>query len=305
MPIRAKSLKLHGKNASSFSEKKFFMDPLRKNLFYKSLLLLIVPVVLYSCKKEEQSNPQPPEVPHVPAVLLKDMILSHLPSPYYHFEYDTAGKPIFASFASELYRYDIAYNGARISEMRNNILVNKDRMKYFYDYSGNVTEIRFADSAGLVYEKAFFTYDGQKLINVEWDLKSGTGFIILKTLTMSYYPDGNLQEIRYHSPATGVNEEITYVDRFEQYDNKINVDGFGLIHTHFFEHLILLPQVQLQKNNPRKIIHTGDGTNYQVDYNYTYNGLDLPLVKNGEFLYLNGADAGKKVQIQTVYSYYE
>jgi hypothetical protein len=43
---------------------------------------------------------------------------------------------------------------------------------------------------------------------------------------------------------------VTTVDLFEQYDNKVNVDGFSLIHDDFFDHLVLLPGVQLQKGNP-------------------------------------------------------
>jgi hypothetical protein len=49
----------------------------------------------------------------------------------------------------------------------------------------------------------------------------------------------------------------------------------------FFDHLVLLPGVQLQKNNPRKETLTGNTGNYTVNYTYTYNDKDLPLFKTG------------------------
>src|SRR5690242_13617650 len=69
----------------------------------------------------------PPPPPPPPPVLLRDIVLSNLPSPYYHFEYDAAGRVSAASFASDLRVYDVAYDGGRISEMRNTVLVNHDR----------------------------------------------------------------------------------------------------------------------------------------------------------------------------------
>src|SRR5678815_925792 len=96
---------------------------------YIHLSLLIAATVLFSCKKEKEM-PVSVETPSpVAAVLLKDVVLSNLPSPYYHFEYDTKGKVAFVSFASDFNRYNVIYRQSKISEMKNNILVNKDRLK--------------------------------------------------------------------------------------------------------------------------------------------------------------------------------
>lgn len=268
---------------------------------YRDLLLLLVTTVLFSCKKETAT---PPPVPPVPLILLKDIVIPNLPSPYYHFEYDAAGKPIFASFASGFFMYDIAYSGDRISEMKNNIIVNKDRLQYFYDNAGNVNAIRYADSNGIVYKRIDLTYDGQKLIKLKREMKSGAGFIIDKTMTMSYYADGNLMDLTYHFSAINGQPEHTYTDRFEQYDNKINVDGFSLLHHEFFDHLVFLPGVQLQKNNPGKETRTGEAWNYTVDYTYTYNDRNLPLTKKGDMLVLTGTDAGKRFGLSSFFSYY-
>src|SRR4030095_2424637 len=256
---------------------------------HRYLLLFIAATIMFSCKKEKQITdplPSPPTPP--PTVLVKDIVIARLPSPYYHFEYNAAGKVTFVSFASDFARYDVVYDGNRIREMRNNILVNKDTLRYSYDNAGRVDAIKYINEAGTVYTVLFFTYDGQKLIEIERDRKSGsTGYIIDRIMTMSYHPDGNLNELTYHYlPFNGQPEQV-YTDRFEQYDNKINVDGFGLLHNEFFDHLILLP-VQLQKNNPGKETRTGNGDNYKVDYTYTYDNSNAPLTRSGDFVYTSG-----------------
>jgi hypothetical protein len=266
----------------------------------KYLLVFAVTVILLSCKKEEGTITSPPP----PPVLLKDVEIQHLPSPYYHFEYDPAGKVVFASFASDFSRYDVIYNSNRISEMRNNILVNKDTLRYSYDNAGKINAVKYINGTG-VYTILFFTYDGQKLIEVERDKRSGTGFVIDKTMKLSYYPDGNLKELTYHYlPFNGILEQ-TFSDRYEQYDNKINDDRFGLLlHSQFFDHLVLLPGAQLQKNNPGKETRSGDGINYVVDYTYTYNDRNLPLTKTGASTILNGTNAGQTFAANSSFSYY-
>jgi hypothetical protein len=270
----------------------------------KHLLYFAIALSVLACKK--QKNGDGLSSPPTPTVFLKDAILSNLPSPYYHFEYDADGKIIFVSFASEFFRYNIIYDGNRISEMRNNILVNKDRLQYRYDNQGKVSEVDYADSTGLVYVRLHFFYDGQKLVRSERERKSGSTFIQDRIVTMSYYADGNLLEQDFHYPATPFNGQIesNYAVRYEQYDNKINADGFGLLHTEFFDHLVLLPGVQLQKNNPGKEIRNGDGDDYVVDYTYTYNDHDAPLTKSGEVVFTSGPNAGQQIHISSSFSYY-
>jgi hypothetical protein len=277
---------------------------------YRYLLLSVLTLVLFSCKKENDvvlpSAPLPTPRPQSPSLLLEDMVVERLPSPYYHFGYDTAGKISFVSFASGLNMYDVIYNGDKISEMRNNTLVNKDRLQYEYDNDGRVSAINYANSTGVVYTKVHFAYAGQKLIKLERERKLGSGFTVDKTLAMSYYTDGNLMEITYHYPATQFTgqSELNWAVRFEQYDDKINTDGFDLLHSDFFDHLVLLPGVQLHKNNPGKEIRTGDGDDYTVDYTYTYSDRKAPLTKTGEFIYSSGPNAGQRLQTRSLFTYY-
>ena len=127
------------------------------------LFLAAALVLNLSCKKEN-TNPDPaPPPPPLEPIFLRDIVIPNLPSPYYHFEYDNAGKAVFASFASDFTRYTILYSNGQISEMKNNIIVNKDMLLYSYDDAGRVTEIRYADSTGQVYTKLLFSYQGQQL----------------------------------------------------------------------------------------------------------------------------------------------
>ena len=271
---------------------------------YTHVLFLAGVIVLCSCNKEKEMPVSVKMPPSVAPVLLKDIVESSLPSPYYHFEYDAQGKASFVSFASEFTRYNIIYRQNKISEMRNNILVNKDKLKYVYDNAGRVSTVRYNDSNGVVFARVNFTYDGQQLVKLRREKKSGAGFIIDKIMTFSYYPDGNLFELTTRYPTTKDQAKSVFTDRYEQYDDKINVDGFSLIHNDFFDHLILLPDVQIQKNNPHKETRTGDGLNYVVNYTYTYNTGGAPLIKKGDLVISNGSDSGKKIQISSTFSYY-
>lgn len=272
---------------------------------YRFLLPLIVLMILFSCKKENEPGAPPvPPTPVVPAGLLKEITIPRLPSPYYHFEYDASGKVSFASFASDLTRYDIIYKDGRIGQMRNNIVVNRDTLQYFYDNAGRADMITYIAQTGIVYTKIYLTYDGQKLIKIEREKKTGAGFVMDRTLTMTYHADGNLKDLTFHYLPFNGSDEHTYTDHFEQYDNKINVDGFSLIHNEFFDHLVLLPGVQLQKNNQGKEYRTGDAPNYTIDYTYTYNAKNLPLNKKGDLLFTTGSDTGRRFETNSFYSYY-
>jgi hypothetical protein len=268
------------------------------------LVLTASAVALAACGSDRTITAPPPPPP---SVLLKDIVINRLPSPYYHFDYDADHRVSGATFASGLASYAIVYDGGRISEMRDNtnILGNQVRLVYVYDDAGRVASVKYTDDSG-VFTVLFFTYTGQQLTKLERDSRVTGGFIIDKTMSFSYYPDGNLFELTEHRPAIeGFQPEATTVDRFEGYDDKINVDAFDLIHDDFFDHLVLLPGVQLQKGNPTHISHTGDGDNYTVDYDYTYDSSNRPLTKGGELVFLTGQDAGQHFPLSTTFSYYD
>jgi hypothetical protein len=244
-------------------------------------------------------GPPPPTVP------LQDIVIPNLPAPYYHFEYDTTGRVRLASFASGFTRYDVIYAGGRISEMKNNTLGNQDRLEYVYDNVGRVSMVSYVKPNDEVSTRLLLSYDGEKLTRTERQRNLATGFTTDKITTLSYDPDGNLLELTEHRPfIVGEQDATTTVDHFAQYDDGINVDGFSLLHSEFGDHLVLLPGVRLQKGNPAHVTHTGDGVNYSVDFTYTYDDEGRPLAKNGDLVMLNGSDAGRHFQTQSLFTYY-
>lgn len=268
----------------------------------------IVPAVLLAltaaCASDGAPTSPPPPDP-APKPLLRDMVVDHLPSPYYHFEYDTSGRANRASFASDFFVYDLVYSGGRLTEMRNNILVNHDRLVYAYDGAGRVATVTYVDDGGTEFARVHLTYSGRQLVTLERERLVQGAFVMDKTMSFTYDASGNLFELTQHFPAVGqVQTEATVTDRYEHYDTGINVDGFGLLHSEFFDHVVLLPDVQLQRGNPGTETRTGDGDNYRVEYTYTYDDQHRPLTKNGDIVLSNGPNAGQHFPSSTVYSYY-
>lgn len=264
------------------------------------LLLLITSICLFSCKKD--TAPVTPN-PSQPTVLLKDIVEANLPSPYYHFEYTSTGKIAVVSFASDHSKYNVTYDGDRISRLTNTI-VNNDRLDYFYDNSGKVSVIKYAHSDGEQFATSTFTYDGDKLVKVVRDHKENGVFVVDRIMTMTYYADGNLLDLTSNRPTIAGQLGSLVVDHFEQYDNKQNVDAFGLLHPEFFEHLFLLPGVKLQINNPGKETFTGSGTDYRATFSYTYDSSNAPLTRTGTGIITSGTADGSIYAISATYSYY-
>jgi hypothetical protein len=266
-----------------------------------STLIAILAATLLGCSSDRISAPPPPPPT---GILLKDVEYTRLPSPYYHFEYDVAGKISSASFASGLATYSLHYQGDRIHDI-DVAAGTVENMSYTYDGAGRVVGIRDRDDTGANKQLWFFTYDGDQLASIERDRAVPGGFIIELTMAFTYSADGNLLQITQHyPPIDGLQTEQTLIDQFEGYDDKVNVDDFDLLHPGFFDKLILLPGVKLQKGNPGRVVHTGDGDHYTVDFAYTYNARKRPLTRNGTLLYQTGPHAGESFTVDASYTYY-
>jgi hypothetical protein len=268
-------------------------------------LTTLAAAALVACSGESGIIAPLPAPAPAPAVLLRNVVLPSLPSPYYHFEYDSAGRVTVASFASGFTMYNVTYDHDRISALVNNTLGNHDRLDYVYDGAGRVATVTYVRPDGTVSTSVALSYDGARLTGLERSRAMASGFVVDKMMSFSYYPDGNVREImEFHPSIEGFQAATTTIVRFEQYDDKINVDGFSLLHAEFFDHLVLLPGVQLQTGNPARVVHTGDGINYQEDYTYVYDDNDRPLTKAGVLTYLNGTDVGKQFPVLSVFTYY-
>ncbi|HJQ18731.1 MAG TPA: hypothetical protein VJ867_00185 [Gemmatimonadaceae bacterium] len=260
---------------------------------------LLLAAALAACNSDRGNAPPPPA-----PVRVKDIVLSSLPSPFYHFDYDAAGRITAISYASDLRKYEVTYDGDRILRLTNGVPGNSDQLQYVYDEQGRVALVKYVDDSG-VFTLVFLTYDGARLTGLERDRRVTGGYIIDKTMAFTYDADGNVHQVTEHRPAIdGVQDASTTVDLYESYDQGVNVDGFSLIHDDFFDHLVLLTDVQLQKGNPARITRTGDGLNFVVDYTYAYDDANRPVTKAGVVTITNGAQAGQTTDISTQFTYY-
>jgi hypothetical protein len=270
--------------------------------------IVVFTLLLISCKKDYTTNPPTPP-PSKPAkkVLLKDITIPNLPSPFYHFEYNSDSMVTKVDFASGFSIYDVVYSGNKIAEMRNNIIVNHDTLRYLYDNAGKVHQIRFINQENVVYRRVDFTYDGDQVIEIHWDHKlTDALYFIDRAVMFTYYPDGNVKLITDHRPPHDGSPESTTTDLFELYDNKINVDDFSLIHDTYHDHLFLLQGFRIQRNNPGKeTFSAGAGfTAYAANYTYKYNSDNSPSSKTGDLLFTDGSQSGQRFQTNTFYTYY-
>lgn len=244
-------------------------------------------------------------VPQPTQVQLRDIVVPHLPSPYYHFGYDQTGRVSDVSFASGLTNYHVVYKNGRISELQNHLLTIQDRLIYRYDDQGRVSQISYSNPNGDAFAHVFLTWQGDQLVGLTRERLTNGQFVTNKIVSLNYYPDGNLEQLTERFPEVpGIQSEATTVDRYEGYDDKLNVDGFGLLHDEFFDHLVFLPGVQLQKGNAARVIRSGDGLNFQEDRVFQYDDRGRPVSMTGDFVELNGPTVGRHTPTSSSFSYY-
>lgn len=278
----------------------------RGNLARHYRWVLLIATTMLGCARDLGSPvpPPPPSPPPPPGVdvRLTDMVIANLPSPFYRFEYDGMGNVAFVDYASGLQQYEILYQGGRISAMQA-LGPFGDRLTYFYDEAGKTRLVTYSDAADSVFVRISLAFEGERLILLERERLIEGSFRLDKRMSFRYHADGNLAELTDQRLPVGDQTAATFIDRFEQYDAGINVDGFSLIHNEFFDHLVLLPDVRLQRTNPAAVTRTGSGDNYHVDYTYTYDDANRPLTKRGDVLFLSGPNAGRRFGTSTTFAY--
>ena len=279
----------------------------------KHCFTALLALIFLGCHKQSPEQPQPSPDPanELPIVKLKDMIEEGLPSPYYHFDYSNTGYISNIVFASGLSFYDLTYSNGKIATMLMNkdlpANTKKDKLVYNYE-NGDLQGVSVFDKNGLLYRKCLLSFSpARQLLQLDWYVTiDNTSFLKEQSVRFSYYPGGNLKTIDYQVFAVGPQVAATYQDLFEDYDAKLNADGFTLLHLEpFFLDLMWLPSVHLQMNNPRRMIHTAGEQSYTIDYSYTYDDENRPVKKSGDFHYTAGENAGKHVSTQTIFTYTE
>lgn len=265
-------------------------------------LIIMSCMFLHACKKNNDQYPDPP--PHDSGTKvgkLKDLVAEHLPSPFYHFDYTDKGITTDISFASGLLNYKLSYKNGKLDKMTN--IFNRDVLFYYYNGS-QVKFIRNIKPNGRVVWNYSFEYNaGNQLTEVRWYRfnDAGTDSTLLRKSTLEYFADGNLSQYEDYRNTTG---PLEWSGRYEfsDYDGGTNVDDFSVLKD-FFDNVLYLPGVRLQKNNPRKLFITSLVNDYDITYTWTYQN-NLPVNKSSKFILLRGSGSKDPVIAGTTYSYY-
>jgi hypothetical protein len=281
---------------------------MRASFFYVTALL----VFSLSCKKDHgipgTNIPpvnNPVNTPNNDAPRLKDMIINRLPSPYYHVDYDDSGNVIGVNYQSGARIYAVSYTNKKISLMENIIEPVRDKLEYVYE-NGRVIRVNIVNRNGLLYRKAFISYNASnKLMKVYWEVLDNGAFSSEQMLVFTYHPDGNLKTMENTTFTVGPLTEGSFIETYDNYDDKVNAGGFDLLLPLPQNHLILLPDYKLQLNNPRHVVRTGTGTvDYNLDYQYTYDDKGRPVSRTGDLVFTTGNQAGQHFTTNSTYSWY-
>ncbi|RYY98432.1 MAG: hypothetical protein EOO11_08035 [Chitinophagaceae bacterium] len=276
----------------------------------KTLIAAAVLLGLAACKKDHAlPGAGAPATPgtEVPAaddrrtVLLKEITASGLPGPLYRFSYDTAGYATALDYAAGFHKYRIDYSNRRVTQMTNT--QSGDVLRYDYR-NGQVTAIRHFDSTGRRAWTYGFRYNpGGQLQELRW-YRCGPGAadsLLERQVALAWGADGNLASwtdtLRVNGLMTPGNTTV-----YSDYDNGVNVDDFYLFRS-FFEEVLYLPGVRLQRNNPRSIRILGSINDYAIDHTYSY-AQGLPVLKTGRMRQTRGGNPGQEISLRTSYSYY-
>lgn len=253
-----------------------------------------------ACKPDRDIKPAPVEGI---APRLKEIVATNLPSPYYHFIYDAAGKVSSISYASGLLQYDLEYKGDRLIKMDD--AVTGDMLSY--SYTGNqvaAIDIYSGDSGERQWH-CDFQYNQQKqLTRVRWYFIRGAqaDSLLERVLEYEYRADGNISGHKTWLADDDGAMVLSSTVTFENYDSNVNVDDFQ-IGRQFFDHFLYLPGIKVQKNNPVMSRMMGVQNEYEFTYQYTYQNR-VPQVKTTTMRKVRGENSGAVSTSSASYSYY-
>ncbi|MFT3911908.1 MAG: hypothetical protein QM737_20960 [Ferruginibacter sp.] len=288
------------------------------NIIIATVLLL----VSASCKKDKdviKSGPVPPtpidtiapppvgDTVHIPLddtarFLLKDIVNSGLPSPYYHFEYDNMKYVNKISFAANFDIYNVEYANKRVSKTTN---PNNGHQQIYTYENGKVSLITESSVFnGQILWKYYFKYNVlNQLEQIKWQqFRTPTDIVDYRKLILQYRADGNLAKT--DDFMIDPNDHLIWskTTEYKDYDNTLNVDDFALF-KNFFESMLFVPGVKFQTNNHHTEVITGAQNDYRVTYTYQLtNG--LPVRKNGNMVQTRGTNSGQSMNFTSQLSYY-
>lgn len=268
--------------------------------------LLVIIFSMAACKKDKEVPPGPVPPPleiDTAKVKLKQYETTNLPSPYYHFVYNDSGYATQINFASGFFQYQLVYNNKRLALMTNTI--NGDKLVYRYKH-GNVSAIdEYSGITGARLWHYEFDYDlMQRVTRAKWYVitNNGADSALDKVAELKYHPDGNLAEYQTSLRMDDGNLQWASTYTYNNYDNKTNVDDFSML-KNFFEHLLYLPAVRFQKNNPGTGKSVSTANEFEINYQYEYQQ-GIPLTRTTTIHQTKGSNAGRVTTSTTQYSYY-
>jgi hypothetical protein len=271
-------------------------------MFKSFLLVSFIGTLLIGCKKNQ--NPINHEISDARKILVKEVEVSALPSPFFHFEYDAQNFVTAIHFANDIKTYHPIYQNKRVIRVNkiNTSGFNDGYMLYTYN-NQNVIAIDEYNKHSQKFLKHELSYNNaRQLTQIIWKNYTSTSENLYKKIDFDYWEDGNLKNASTYL-NNGTELEFMYKDSYSQYDNKECVDDFYL-YKQFMESVIFLPQVKLQKNNAHRLETTTPAYTNRVDWQFDFSG-NLPIKKTGSMYQIAGPNVGNTpATFYTTFSYY-
>lgn len=267
----------------------------------KFCFLFAVTIVFVACDKD---SAPPQSIPDTAENRLRTMQIGSLPSPWYALTYNNEGYITHVSHASGDRDLDVFYRNGQISHMLSTHPINHDSIAYNYT-NGKLNVITLYDEARISFQRCFIDYDQLGRISVmEWERKQAAGFVADRTLLFSYNATGNLAT-RTEQRMAIPNQQTaaTFTDTYSDYDTKKNAESLTVIHDGTGS-LVLLPAARFRNNNPGRVVRSGTGSSYEIDFSYTYNDNDLPTGRTGIMRITSGNGTGDIINLTASYSYF-
>lgn len=175
-----------------------------------------------------------------------------------------------------------------------------------YEYTrGRVSSIReIRPDNSVVWHYTFEYKSNTQVSEIRYYLanKSGADSLLHRKIHFLYFPNGNLDRYIDYVNLSGQKLEWVQTVAYSNYDQGKNVDGFRLF-KQFFDHVLYLPGVQFQKNNPWKVLITGHTNDYVVNDTWTYEN-ELPVHKQSNIKQTKGNGPTGNIISNTTFSYY-
>jgi len=261
-------------------------------------------IMCLACRKSTGNDDNEPPLSDSKTFVLKEVEVDRLPSPYFRLTYNDSNFVTHIDFADGLLSWKVEYENNRVIRLINNTFVNHDTLLYTYSHNKVVTIRHTNANTGSPLWRYDFLYDRDVLKEIRWwRFQSGPDSVLYRKVALQYYADGNLQQYDdYNTDNNNGPVTLTTTVKFSNYDQGVNVDDFYLL-KNFFDDVLFLPQVKLQKNNPGHETITGGAEDYVIDYTYQYNTDKLPVQKDYSLAITRGANAGQTYTFTDHFTY--